>query len=267
MIRFRTREILAGATAIAAMAGSALAADINMTFDNIQGQNVTVNYNGDRGSTISGQATVAGRFQWSVNSGSAGNFGAGDTMYTFCTEITEYVQQGNSYNYDEMSLGNLPTPPDNELEPMGGFRAGLMSELYSNHFFEAAGLNGHSFNNQKAAAFQLAVWEVVYQDADSGNETSLSSLNDMTLDVTSADGGGFWATGIASATQNLANTWLSELVGNTGVGDGMIGLGSDGNQDQVTMVPLPAPAMLAAVGLGGVIIGRKRLQSGKKRRA
>ena len=71
--------------------------------------------------------------------------------------------------------------------PMGSFRAGLIQELFDNHY--ATAVNG---TTAEAAAFEVAVWKMVYEDrlddavsglttiaaaADAGDDTFVISSN------------------------------------------------------------------------------------------
>lgn len=255
MRHFRTMVVGLGLAAAGALAAPALAGNINMTFEGLT-DNVFVNthYTGSRGSTFN-QAAYVGRFEWTVNSSDVSSLDAGETIYTFCTELTEYASSGT---FTETAINDLPTSPGPGLSPMSDFRAGLLSELYTNHFYEAAGLNGNTYDKDKAAAFQIAAWEIVYQDA-SVAESSLNSIGDLTLNVNNDDGAGFQVTNVASNIRSLANTWLGGLIGGTGVSSTLIGLGGEGIQDQITMVPLPAAMALAGVGLAGIAVGRRKL--------
>ena len=55
--------------------------------------------------------------------------------------------------------------------PMGSFRAGLIQELFDNHY--ATAVNG---TTAKAAAFQVAVWEIVYEDRLDHAESGLTTI-------------------------------------------------------------------------------------------
>lgn len=98
----------------------------------------------------------------------------------------------------------------------------------------------------EAAGFQVALWEVIYDNAS--------------LDVSS---GAFSVSGNAAVAAQ-ANAYLSGLGTETG-GYDLTFLNARGVQDLVTgtpaTVPLPASGMLLLAGLGGVAAARRR---GKK---
>ena len=113
--------------------------------------------------------------------------------------------------------------------------------------------NGSPWNS---AAFQMGVWEIVYQDdtAAAGDGT-FDSIGEITLNTLS----GIFSMDNASAG-GVANGWLSSLTGTYSADPAwIVGFGSSTIQDQVTLIPLPPPVWLAAVGLVSVVVGRRRL--------
>ena len=143
---------------------------------------------------------------------------------------------------------------------MGDVRAGLIGELFALAWGDASDLSSGDPAQDliEAAAFQLALWEIVYEYGVDGGEDG--AFVPGSLDVESGDtyftGGWF-----LSDALDLAQYWLDMLAGDVPPPPGMVGYGSPGAQDQVTMmvVPLPAPLALAGVGLLGVVFGRRRL--------
>jgi len=240
--------------AVLASAGITQADTIGMTFDGITGQSTSYSYTGVRaaGGASFGGNTTAGKFAWTVTTGggTCGNhaFAENETCFTFCTELTQNISQGSKVLYTLQGPSSLPDPSGGF--GMGSFRAALLAELFDNHFVAATTAAG----TLDAAAFQMAVWEIVYQDG-TGAGGSASSLGELTLDTLA----GTYSTGnnVAGA---LANSWFIGLTGSYATDpDWLVGFGSTTKQDQITMVPLPAPVWMAAVGLLGVVVGRRRL--------
>ena len=235
--------------AVLVLNGTSMA--IDMTFDNIQGQGVHYDYSGTRGSAISGN-TTAGRFNWTVTSGETINgvtFNAGDHFTTFCTELTQFISTGDEFTYSSVAVSSMPTVGQLGA-PMGSFRAGLIQELFNDHY--ATAVNG---TLTEAAAFQVAVWEIVYEDRLDDAESGLTTI------AIAADAGAntFVISSNYDAVQQ-ANLWLDMLTGNYSEDSSLIGFGSESAQDQLLLVPLPAPLWLAGVGLAGVVFGRRKLQ-------
>ena len=240
---------------VLAFAGVTQADTIGMRFDGITGQSTGFSYTSGARTSDFGGSTTAGKFAWTVTTGGtygSHTFGTGATFFTFCTELTQFISPGTTYTYDLVSPSTLPTPPGGIPGfTMGSFRAGLLAEFFQNNFKTAT-----TGTTLQAAAFQMGVWEIVYQDdtAAAGDGT-FDSLGEITLNTLS----GIFSMDNASAG-GVANGWLSSLMGTYSADpDWLVGFGSSTTQDQATLIPLPPPVWLAAVGLVGVVVGRRRL--------
>ena len=113
----------------------AMADTISMTFNSLVGEGVGFHYVGDRGSTghFHG-STTAGRFGWTVTAADPGSaFSVGDSVTTFCTELTQYISPGGTYDYTCMSPSDLPTHGGFEV---GEDRAGLIADLFEHRASE-----------------------------------------------------------------------------------------------------------------------------------
>ena len=188
---------------------------------------------------------IAGPEMWHQTGGttllgdSSGNF------LTFCVEINQDVYLGSTYGFYTGSVDTAPTPgnPIPGSSGMGASKATLLKELWARHYANITDANS-------GAAFQIAVWDIVY-DAD-------FNLN----------AGNFKAYGNTSAI-NLAATWLTDVNTNASAftDPNLIAIKSDYYQDQVTFgppvkgpplsTPLPSAASGAALALVG--LGLKRL--------
>ena len=176
--------------------------------------------------------TIAGPEQWHRQSGS---LALGDNFTTFCIELTQDVWDGAVFTYDIGALENVP-PPGVSLAGTGSgmSKADYLRKLWALHESQVVdGMTG--------AAFQTAVWDIVY-DAD------------FSLSV-----GNFRATGTATA---LAQNWLTD-VKNSHVAytaPNLVALTNPEGQDQIALAPVPLPS--AAVGglvvLGGMGLARVR---------
>ena len=134
-------------------------------------------------------------------------------------------------------------------ETFGEEKADALSELWGRYYdpaWEGTGSFSYQENND-AAAFGAAVWEIIYEDLPS------SSLGwDVTTDGT-AGIPGFAASGL---DETLANNWLHSLDG-TGPKASLAAFTNDGNQNY--LVAVPEPTTIALLGLGGALsLIRKR---------
>ena len=185
------------------------------------------------GVTLNGTSmgqVIAGPEQWQRLSGSSA---LGDNFTTFCIELTQDVWDGAVFTYDIGALESVP-PPGVSLAAVGSemSKADYLRKLWALHEYQVVdGMTG--------AAFQTAVWDIVY-DAD----FSLSA-------------GNFRATGGATT---LAQSWLTD-VKNSQVAyavPNLVALTNPEGQDQIAVAtPLPSAALGGLVVLGAMGLARR----------
>ena len=163
--------------------------------------------------------------------GFAGTWNAAGIVF-WCVELGQYFGFGGNYT------DYVATEPDNPIYTMLG-------QLFTEAYGAATG------NAMNSAAFQLAIWEIVYD----------SDLN--------LSGGDFRVLGGDAATVAVAQGWLNAL-GNFQDNYRLVLLHSATHQDFVTFgepfrdvtrtrVPEPAPlALLAAAMLAMIVVRRRR---------
>ena len=201
------RSIAAAVFGLAFVTTSASAATVNVTFqgsdpfgtpDHSRSVNIT-------SPTYTGAAR-AGAFRL-VGDGGFGNF------VGFCVDLANYMTSGNSYATSASSAHGAAV--DNNID-----------RLFTSSY---AGVDTAT----EAAAFQLALWEII---SDTGSTLSLT-------------GGSFLATASAGVI-NTANIYLAALSGASTGGYTMTFLNSRSSQDLVTVSPVPVPAALGMLGIG-----------------
>ncbi|MFO0829794.1 MAG: VPLPA-CTERM sorting domain-containing protein [Phycisphaerales bacterium] len=251
----RTLAIVAASVA-AVVASGAHAAQKTMKFVTVDpGQSVTVKW--FNGTAWEEHGTSAGVFKWTNTNGTG-------AYVTFCCQLNENIGYGGTYLYNcvdpsavpDGGAGNLPVTPG----PMGLVKAQVLKDLYY-RFYDTARSGANLGEQQKnAAAFQLCVWEIVHEVIG-----ATESAQDFVTSLGLADGNGdfYVKTGGANAaTLALAEGWLDQL-GAGGVFnsyDALTGLTNMDNQDQLEVVPIPAPVVLAGLGLIGVAGLRRRMK-------
>jgi len=144
---------------------------------------------------------------------------------TFCIEIAQHVRANTAYEYEVFSPSDI------------GWSAGriaAMQMLWADHY-------GQVNSGDTSAAFQLAVWELVYDD-------------DRNLDT-----GPFRANSPGPA-KSIAQGWLTSIgtVANRGELPELHVLVNEEVQDQITATEIPAPGPAACAMLGLVVLGSSR---------
>lgn len=202
-----------GAIAVAGgLSAGAQAATLSATFHGAS-PSLTIELSLDGGDDYDDY--TAGLMNWTKT---GGDYDGVDGDYsTFCIELTEHVHSGDSYTFDVVDTELAPTSAS-----MGIGKADLIDELYGRFF------GGLDFDDPgEMAAFQLAVWEIVY---DSG------------VDLT--DG---WFRAASGSYRSLAQSYLNSLDG-SGPRLAVEALAREGVQDQL-VVPEPASALLLSLAL------------------
>jgi hypothetical protein len=224
-----TNNKLLGTAALVAMCGLAGAApaDIIQAQFNSVSPSKTVAFSLNSGDSYSN--TSAGSFNWTRIGGDYAGAGATDTFVTYCIELLQHISYNQTYNYEVASLAASPQPGAG----MGSVRANQLRELWGRYH------NDGFANNNDAAAFQVAVWEITHDDGLSLSAGQLQFQNN----------GQWWDT---------AQNWLTSLDG-TGPMANLSVMSSATRQDQVFEVPNPASAaMLTMAGICGATTRRRR---------
>ena len=153
------RSVFVGMLAAAGIAGSALGngTDIDTTFNSIS-PSVPFGWTFNGGTNTN--FDDAGCFNFTRTGGSY--TGVSGNYSSFCLELTQSLTEGVNYNYKIVTPAQAPnanTPPF--TNPLGAAGEQLMSELFGT-FYGSLNL----LSAQDCAAFQIAVWHIVYDRDD-----------------------------------------------------------------------------------------------------
>lgn len=236
MLKYRIGMATAALLISTSAAFAGLSGTVDGDYDSGQsyGRSGKFVYNGNRDGTI---AQIS-YFDKTASTGDGNRIS--DPFWGFCIDLFDGLTDPDKWNVVDLELC-----PEDEGGPMGVARANYIRELWADNY---ASVN----TNDEAAAFQLAVWEIIYEDYQANG-----------LGITDGDGD-FFASQSGSGTLfsntvvNLTNSWLGALNGQ-GPRASLAGLTSR-NQDFVTelIVPAPGAVLLGLTGLVGIGWMRRR---------
>jgi hypothetical protein len=185
------------------------------------------------------QNVLVGRYLWDRTGGDPIDFvgSNGTRFWTYCTELTQEIRNPVAFNV--VQVEQAPNP--GILGGMGSVKADMLRQYFALHYSD-------SFTHAQAAAFQLGIWEIVFDNSGS-------------LDVTS---GNFQLSTSNTTVRDLANGYLTGITGSLSgltasqmtIANQLVALSSPDDQDQLTLhrdhvrpVPAPPGPVLAATGL------------------
>jgi hypothetical protein len=229
--------VLAASLSTAASAGSITAKITSYT------NGYTASYND--GNTATDNWSVrggAGVFEWQKVSGDPDEQVVmnpdGETFYTFCIEVVEHVRTNTNYTYDLVDPALAPER-NRDLPAMGSAAADLLAQWYGTYYQGVMDSN----NTDQVQAFQIGVWEIVYETIAGGS--TLDNKN-----------GAFKAS--ANGATNLAQSWLTSSTWQTdGETLALIAMTNNGRQDQL-VVATPSPVAFVPGALGMMFLASRR---------
>jgi len=157
------------------------------------------------------------------------------TVKGFCIDLFDLLNSDYTA-FDVSATVNAPIDLTPEVDDgMGNDKAMLLGKLFS-HAYNQVGIG----NSLKDAAFQVAVWEIVYENSGVLN----ASYDAGTFSINKID------------IANQANSWLADIIDpeKVIVPMGNIALVSLNNQDWI--IPnVPAPGALLLGSIGCAVVG------------
>jgi hypothetical protein len=169
---------------------------------------------------------------------------------SYCVDITQYIHTGS---YQTPALSTLVSNPLSGSKLTTGRLNQLVALVENAELLVNAATGGDK--RDKAAALQLAVWEIIYESSTG------ASYN--------INNGKFYVTGTSAHARSIANDWLGKI------SDGAANawhaqpnkqvnlLSNPRNQSQIYLGPVPEPGtwsmLIAGFGLIGGLARRRRV--------
>lgn len=236
-------KILAVTAGIAVVSAGASALTVNMNFTGVGMYKSGLNLM-DNG--VAKNGVTAGELKWTVTASNWAGAPAGTNIKTFCTDLYQYAGNGS---LAVTKLWDAPVPGP----AMGKDRARLIEKLYAAKYSES------DDSGDKAAAFQLAIWEIIY---DSNFNPAAVGSGRVAAGI-GIDAGDFSLTNQSTAFKNLVNSFLDAAFASS-TRTNLVALSaphagsSNPRQDQIYFAPLPTASGLAGAGLLAIGARRRR---------
>jgi hypothetical protein len=246
-------KFVLAAAAVAALAGSASAATLKAKYTGLGQNSGTYNISLTHNTGTLSSSVKAGALKHQVQ-GDSQNF-AGALLKTFCVDLAQNVV-GQVKTYNIVSVASAPDP-DAPTGNVGALRAGYLGSLYynaiQNGLLDNRGSATDSMTDQQAAAFQLVIWELAFEDsAVLAASTGLANFGTLLA------GDDFKVSNSINA--NVAanfNTFFGWAFNGDTLG-GLRAMSSQTAQDQLIVIPLRTGGAMALAGLVGIAGVRRR---------
>ncbi|MEM7754328.1 MAG: hypothetical protein AAF297_01690 [Planctomycetota bacterium] len=201
------------------------------------GTQVSVDFFGDSRDTFVGQLIHE------VDGFTGGLSGLNGQQISFCPDLPEDVATEPTH-YELVDLTDVPVTADMSSTPLTSAQADAVLRIVS----AAPEVFDASFTgNGRSAAFQLVLWEIIYDFDGTAASLDLESGN---VSFTRTDGTSVFSGALGSSATDLLDAAI-----NGDINQGVIALANAGNQDQLF---LPTPGGTVVLAAAGLAVARRR---------
>jgi len=264
---------LAGVVLALGGAVNPIRADVTLQVDEDSILGATMKYQLD-GTATPDNGHIVGRLDLTIISGSAHFPNNSSPIYAFCLELTQersVDDDGNglpmSHYVEKTGLsgpGSIATVPKpggggNMLTGMGDLKAALLDKLFDSWFSTHPG-GWDDFTGQTAAAFQLAIWEILYDGPTTGDpgDLDVQGGNFLVLNGNALQNG---IRGLAQGFLDALSGPVADAVDLLAFSNNQGGKLGEGWQDLITVLegggtvqsaPVPPAIVMALAGLASL---------------
>lgn len=151
---------------------------------------------------------------------------AGGILAGFCVDLGQYVTTGSSA-FTLVDLDDAPQPSTVLSHPMGSAKAALLSDYWYRYgpVFGSATWAGYT-DAGHAQAFQIGIWEIIYEDAGNPLDVAAGQLRFKTSAITDL---------------SMLNGWLASVDGSNASLVDLRALVNGSHQDVLVQLSVPTP--------------------------
>jgi hypothetical protein len=203
-----------------------------------------------------------GMINWSFNPATNSSLAAllppgATTLSTFCIEGTQnvYINQNSTFSVLTSDIASRPQDNAGSHFEMGSTAAALLQKFWDVHYGD---IGSSSVN---AAAFQLGVWEIVYDGSGDGGVYNFgagnfkaSSVVGNTTSANALSTAQGWLNGLASASDTTHYNLY--VLGDNGLQDQIFGVAAP-TTNIIPPVPLPSALPAGVTLLSGLAAAHK----------
>lgn len=225
----QSTRYLCAIAALAGLAASASAGPIAVDFRGTAlGKSASVTFQSGDSSAFTNRNLFVGQLVHRLGTGASAK-----DFITYCIDLTQHAGDG-TFNLVNLQQAPVTNPAPSNKWQLDADQVDALNALYN---AESASVT----TNSKAAAFQAAIWEIVFdwETVEGGTFSSGDTTNLLG--------------GRVRINNNVSNSlyagYLTAAVAGADTSNRLAAIVSESKQDQLVVIPLPGAGALAAAGM------------------